>query len=83
MPEDCGVRWWALENTAGYHLHSEESHLKVILNTTIYECYDAVYTYGRMEQKFRYHTLALLNDQLLPAASLASFPLPIAYVHHG
>ncbi|KAJ8730897.1 hypothetical protein PYW08_002310 [Mythimna loreyi] len=52
LPEDCDVRWWALENTPGYHLHSEGSHLKVILNTTVYECYDAVFTYSG-DQKFR------------------------------
>ncbi|XP_075974474.1 uncharacterized protein LOC142975500 isoform X2 [Anticarsia gemmatalis] len=44
LPEDCVNRWWALENTPGYHLHSEDSHLKVILNTTVYECYDAVFS---------------------------------------
>ncbi|XP_050561881.1 uncharacterized protein LOC118265449 isoform X1 [Spodoptera frugiperda] len=52
LPDECSTRWWMLENTPGYHLHSEVSHLKVILNTTIYECYDAVFTYNG-DKKFR------------------------------
>ncbi|KAF9405088.1 hypothetical protein HW555_014020, partial [Spodoptera exigua] len=52
LPDECSTRWWMLENTPGYHLHSEGSHLKVILNTTIYECYDAVFAYNG-NKKFR------------------------------
>ncbi|XP_022814387.1 uncharacterized protein LOC111348119 [Spodoptera litura] len=52
LPDECSTRWWMLENTPGYHLHSEVSHLKVILNTTIYECYDAVFTYNG-DKKFK------------------------------
>uniref|UniRef100_A0A2A4K3D6 ZP domain-containing protein n=1 Tax=Heliothis virescens TaxID=7102 RepID=A0A2A4K3D6_HELVI len=51
LPENCNGRWWALENTPGYHLHSEGSHLKILGNTTIYDCYDAVFSRG--DQKFR------------------------------
>nr|XP_049696552.1 uncharacterized protein LOC110384403 [Helicoverpa armigera] len=43
LPEDCNGRWWALENTPGYHMNSEGSNLRVVYNTTIYECYDAVF----------------------------------------
>ncbi|XP_026733279.1 uncharacterized protein LOC113497773 isoform X1 [Trichoplusia ni] len=53
LPEDCSVRWWALENTPGYHLHSEGSHLKVILNVTVYECYDAIFSSSAREQQYR------------------------------
>ncbi|KAJ2942575.1 hypothetical protein O0L34_g2044 [Tuta absoluta] len=46
LPESCSQRWWALDVTPGYHLHSEGPSLKVVLNSTIQECYDAVLAGG-------------------------------------
>ncbi|KAM3964143.1 uncharacterized protein ACR2FA_001623 [Aphomia sociella] len=42
LVEECRHRWWALEATPGYNLHAEGPKLKVVQNTTLNECYDAV-----------------------------------------
>ncbi|XP_037298105.1 uncharacterized protein LOC115445400 isoform X2 [Manduca sexta] len=42
LSEECSSRWWAVESTPGYNLHAESSHLKVVSNATIKDCYDAV-----------------------------------------
>ncbi|XP_063621387.1 uncharacterized protein LOC134793666 isoform X1 [Cydia splendana] len=51
LPEGCAERWWAVEATPGYHLHSE-SNIKVVLNTTARECYALVLGTGG-EQLYR------------------------------
>ncbi|XP_028162263.1 uncharacterized protein LOC114354192 isoform X2 [Ostrinia furnacalis] len=40
--DGCGERWWALESTPGYHLHPETPNIKLIVNSTVQECYKAV-----------------------------------------
>ncbi|XP_072939324.1 uncharacterized protein [Epargyreus clarus] len=52
LPVDCNNRWWALESTPGYFLNSESSNVKVILNTTIQQCYEALLSTND-NQKFR------------------------------
>ncbi|XP_045768569.1 uncharacterized protein LOC123869632 [Maniola jurtina] len=44
LPENCEKRWWSLESTPGYYLNSEDTHSKVLLNTTVQQCYDAVFS---------------------------------------
>ncbi|CAH2234402.1 jg21206 [Pararge aegeria aegeria] len=44
LPENCSKRWWSLESTLGYYLNSEDTHTKVLLNTTVQQCYDAVFS---------------------------------------
>lgn len=41
VSEECSTKWWALESTPGYHLHSE-SAVKVLPNSTIQDCYDSI-----------------------------------------
>ncbi|XP_046962414.1 uncharacterized protein LOC124531889 isoform X1 [Vanessa cardui] len=41
---NCDNSWWSLESTPGYYLNSEGSNIKVITNTTVEECYNAVFS---------------------------------------
>lgn len=45
VPEDCVERWWTLEVTPGYHLHTDVPNSKAILNTTLDDCYRALITH--------------------------------------
>ncbi|XP_026315796.1 uncharacterized protein LOC113227134 [Hyposmocoma kahamanoa] len=51
-PARCRQRWWAVETTPGYHLHSDGPDLKVIINATMTECYEAVLSVNG-KQKYR------------------------------
>ncbi|XP_047985878.1 uncharacterized protein LOC125226074 isoform X1 [Leguminivora glycinivorella] len=51
VPEGCAERWWVVDATPGYHLHSE-SNIKVVLNTTARECYALVLS-TRGDQLYR------------------------------
>ncbi|XP_023935348.2 uncharacterized protein LOC112043915 [Bicyclus anynana] len=44
LPDTCSKRWWSLESTLGYYLNSEDVHTKLLLNTTVQQCYDAVFS---------------------------------------
>ncbi|XP_045495087.1 uncharacterized protein LOC123693872 [Colias croceus] len=44
LPTGCSKRWWALESTPGYYLNSEGSNVKVLLNATVQDCYDALFS---------------------------------------
>ncbi|CAH0714234.1 unnamed protein product, partial [Brenthis ino] len=44
LPDNCINRWWSLESTPGYYLNSEGPNIKIILNTTVQECYDAIFS---------------------------------------
>ncbi|KOB71855.1 Uncharacterized protein OBRU01_13062 [Operophtera brumata] len=42
VPEECSHRWWALESTPGYHLHADGPRSKLVYNTTVQACYEAL-----------------------------------------
>ncbi|XP_068632530.1 uncharacterized protein [Battus philenor] len=41
LPEECERRWWALESTPSYYLHSEGNG-RTLVNVTIQQCYEAL-----------------------------------------
>ncbi|XP_041988338.1 uncharacterized protein LOC121739823 [Aricia agestis] len=40
LPEGCERRWWSVESTPGYYFNSEGPVKKVVVNTTVQQCYD-------------------------------------------
>lgn len=53
LPKQCDQRWWSLESTPGYRLHSEGMNMKVILNATAHECYAALVTLSNPSIRYR------------------------------
>ncbi|CAH2108132.1 unnamed protein product [Euphydryas editha] len=44
LPDNCDNSWWALESTPGYYLNTDGPVMKVITNTTVQECYNAIFS---------------------------------------
>ncbi|XP_049867797.1 uncharacterized protein LOC126368004 [Pectinophora gossypiella] len=78
--ESCEPRWWALEVTPGYHLHSDAPDLKVILNATMPECYDAVLA-GNGKQIYRSAQWVGLEGSLEPEVVTSDHTLGNCVLH--
>ncbi|OWR48299.1 hypothetical protein KGM_208550 [Danaus plexippus plexippus] len=51
LPDNCKKLWWALESTPGYYLNSDGPDVKVVVNSTVQDCYNAMFSTN--EKRYR------------------------------